>query len=368
MKDVPQMNRSPRSRSRVVALLAAALLLATVAGLMTPASAAPRQEAEVGEPEALTVLPLINGWSNYGGGTGVAKVGLTNGIVRFKGAITTAGSNDTPFVLPPGMRPSDTVYVPVDLCNAANGRLIIEADGNVDVQAENEFGDAACFTSLEGASFALNPAGQVNIPLINGWTNSSFTSRTAKLAVVGGAVYFSGAIETAGSNKRPFVIPAALRPAGTVFVPIDLCGAADGRLRITPDGQVTVQADDSFSDAQCFTSLEGAHYVISPSNAGLLTLQNGWTAQPFHTRKPRATISNGFVHLSGAVSSGTSSTLFTLPVGMRPTKLVYIQADTCLAANARLIIQTNGTVEIDTEGAFSDAQCFTSLEGASFAR
>lgn len=360
------MNQRVLSRPRRLWLIAALALLATMAGLTAPAGAAPRQE--VGEPEAYTVLPLINGWSNYGGGTGVAKVSLGNGIVRFKGAIETAGVDDTPFILPPGLRPSGTVYVPVDLCNATNGRLIISSNGNVDVQSEGPFSDAACFTSLEGASFALAPAGAVNIALINGWTNSSFTSRTAQLAVVGGVVYFSGAIETAGSNKRPFVLPAALRPAGTTFVPIDLCGASDGRLRITPDGQVTVQADDSFSDAQCFTSLEGAHYVISPSNAGLLTLLNGWTGKPFHTRKARATISNGVVHFSGAIAGGSTEDVFTLPAALRPTKNVYIQVDLCSAANGRLVIGMNGFVRVEAEGSFDAAQCFTSLDGASFAR
>jgi hypothetical protein len=360
------MIRSARSRSRVVWLVAALALLATGAGLSSPAQAAPRQGA--GAPEAFSVLPLINGWSNYGGGTGVAKVKLSNGIVRFKGAITTAGVNDTPFILPPNMRPADTVYIPVDLCDAANGRLIISSDGNVDVNAEIDFDDAACFTSLEGASFALAPPGAANIPLINGWTNSGFTSRTPKVAVVSGVVYFSGAIQTAGSNKRPFIMPAALRPASTVFVPIDLCGASDGRLRITPDGGVTVQADDSFADAQCFTSLEGAHYVISPSNTGVLTLENGWTAKPFHTRKARANLIGGVVHLSGAISGGTAAQVFTLPVGVRPTKTVYIQVDLCGTANGRLIIEPNGTANVEAEGAFTGAQCFTSLEGASFAR
>jgi hypothetical protein len=47
------------------------------------------------------------------------------------------------------------VFVPVDLCNATNGRLQIEPTGVVTVQAEGgAFGNAACFTSLDGASFA----------------------------------------------------------------------------------------------------------------------------------------------------------------------------------------------------------------------
>jgi hypothetical protein len=43
--------------------------------------------------------------------------------------------------------------VPADLCNAANGRLDIQSNGTVTVQAENSFSAAQCFTSLDGISF-----------------------------------------------------------------------------------------------------------------------------------------------------------------------------------------------------------------------
>jgi hypothetical protein len=43
----------------------------------------------------------------------------------------------------------------VDLCNATNGRLDIQPTGVVTVEAEGgTFGNAQCFTSLDGASFA----------------------------------------------------------------------------------------------------------------------------------------------------------------------------------------------------------------------
>jgi len=58
------------------------------------------------------------------------------------------------FVLPPAFRPVTAVYVKVDLCNAHNGRFLIDTSGNVIVQAEGgTFSNAACFTSLDGASF-----------------------------------------------------------------------------------------------------------------------------------------------------------------------------------------------------------------------
>jgi hypothetical protein len=44
-------------------------------------------------------------------------------------------------------------------------------------------------------------------------------------------------------------------------VKVDLCNAHNGRLYIHTDGVVTVQAETAFSDAQCFTSLEGVFFA-----------------------------------------------------------------------------------------------------------
>jgi hypothetical protein len=60
-----------------------------------------------------------------------------------------------PFTLPAAFRPASVVFVPVDLCTASNGRLQIEPSGVVTAEAEGgAFSNAACFTSLDGVSFA----------------------------------------------------------------------------------------------------------------------------------------------------------------------------------------------------------------------
>ena len=61
-----------------------------------------------------------------------------------------------------------------------------------------------------------------------------------------------------------------------MYVPIDLCSATNGRLQIAPDGTVTVEAEGgTFSNAQCFTSLDGASFVQGSSGITPLTLENG---------------------------------------------------------------------------------------------
>lgn len=102
-----------------------------------------------------TPLTLQNGWTNAPFGTRPAAARTISGIVHLEGAVATTGANPVPFTLPAGFRPAKTVFVPVDLCNAANGRLQIEPTGVVTVQAEGgTFSNAACFTSLDGVLFA----------------------------------------------------------------------------------------------------------------------------------------------------------------------------------------------------------------------
>jgi hypothetical protein len=103
-----------------------------------------------------TTLTLQNGWTGSPFGTRPPAVAVDgNHIVHFKGALATTGTNPVPFTLPSSFRPSAVVFVGVDLCNATNGRLQIEPTGVVTVQAEGgAFSNAACFTSLDGVTFA----------------------------------------------------------------------------------------------------------------------------------------------------------------------------------------------------------------------
>lgn len=79
---------------------------------------------------------------------------VISGIVRFRGAIRTSGTQDEPFILPKGFRPAKHVCIPVDLCNGDNGRLDIRPDGTVVVETKNSFAPAQCLTSLDGTWFA----------------------------------------------------------------------------------------------------------------------------------------------------------------------------------------------------------------------
>jgi hypothetical protein len=148
--------RAGRRRLRQLAVrVASAVVVMVPAGAVSAAAA----HAAASGPGAFTVgwtrLRLQNGWTTEPFGTSAAAARVISGIVHLKGAIGTTGANPVPFTLPAAFRPAAVVFIPVDLCNATNGRLQVKPNGTVTVQAEGgDFANAACFTSLDGASFA----------------------------------------------------------------------------------------------------------------------------------------------------------------------------------------------------------------------
>ena len=338
-------------------LFGGALLIASLTGGSTSAF------AQFAGPAPLT---LVNGWSDAPFSTSHVTVEEVAGIVQFRGAIA-GGTSAAAFTLPASLSPAANVYIPVDMCNATNGRLLIQPNGSVSVQAENAFTNAQCFTSLDGASFALTTTGFTALTLINGWSGGSFGTGIPAVQKINGIVHFQGAMSTSGTNAEPFVLPKGFRPITNVYIPVDLCNATNGRLNIAPTGVVTVEAETVFSNAQCFTSLEGAWFAASASGFKALTLINGWTEAPFTTSKAEAANEYGIVYFKGAIATGgTNAQPFTLPVAFRPVTNVYVPMDLCNATKGRLLIQSNGSVTVQAETNFADAQCFTSLDGVSF--
>jgi hypothetical protein len=327
-------------------------------------------EEEVGSSShalaPFATLTLQNGWNHAPFGTRSAAVSLDSGIVYFQGAIS-GGASSVLFTLAPSMRPPAVAYVPVDLCSSTKGRLIIQPSGVVSVQAEGgTFANAQCFTSLEGASFAVSASGFTQLTLQNGWTHAPFSTNTAALRDLGGVVHLRGAIAN-GTSGVAFTLPGGLVPATNLYVPVDLCNATKGRLVIRQSGVVTVEAEGgAFANARCFTSLEGVSFAVSAFGFAAVALQNGWTHAPYGTSVAAARNREGNVYLKGAVASGTSSGLFTLPSGHRPSTDVYVPIDLCNATKGRLLVQPSGQVSVQANGPFSDARCLTSLDGASF--
>jgi hypothetical protein len=200
-----------------------------------------------------------------------------------------------------------------------------------------------------------------------GWGLQSVEYNPPGVAMVNGVVQLRGTIMTSGSDEHAFSLPAGFAPATDAYVPISLCGALKGRLYIQPNGVVRVQSATGLAAAQCYASLDGASFVASNVGFTALAPDNGWTNAPYNTRSAGVRLISGIVHFRGAVANGTSTTLFTLPTGFRPPTNTYVTVDLCNATKGRLLIMPSGEVSVEAENSFADAQCFTSLEGASFA-
>jgi hypothetical protein len=336
-------------------------------------SAAGAQAATAGPGITFTKLTLINGWGTYSGSAGPAVADIS-GIVHFKGAISASSGNTNlvAFVLPPAFRPAKNVVIPVDMCNATSGELAIAPTGVTQVISQGATSNANCFTSLDGASFALSTSSFTALTLQPGWTEFDNLYRKAAARDISGIVHLAGEIKTAGTSPAAFTVPAGFRPSTNVYVLITLCTGSIGRLHITPSGAVTVQAEGTGNwwMVKCGVSLDGASYALSPASFTALTLQNGWMNAPYGTSSAAVRNISGIVHLKGAIwTSGTNADPFVLPAGFRPADEIFIPVDLCGGNNGRLNIQPNGVVTVQQQSGdpFSSATCFTSLDGASFA-
>jgi hypothetical protein len=211
------------------------------------------------------------------------------------------------------------------------------------------------------------------LTLAPGWSSNASSGGVAAAALdCDDQVQLKGAISTSGTNAQVFTLPVNLRPQSEVYVPVTLCGAAKGRLRINPStGAVTVAAEGgAWSNARCFTSLDGVSFALNSVGFTALTLINNWTT-PFGLRKAAFSTKGGITRLQGAITTvGTNTNMapFTLPAGSRPATDTYVNVDMCAGTKGRLLISPAGTVTIQPAGSvISNAQCFTSLEGVWFA-
>jgi hypothetical protein len=123
-------------------------------------------------------------------------------------------------------------------------------------------GTGSPFTLPAGFAPAQSQGNSTALGLLNGWLGAPFATRPAATVDLSGTIHLSGAIATGGANPTAFTLPAAFAPATDVYVPVDLCNTTKGRLVISGgSGMVSVQAENgTFSNAQCFTSLDGAFY------------------------------------------------------------------------------------------------------------
>jgi hypothetical protein len=78
---------------------------------------------------------------------------------------------------------------------------------------------------------------------------------------VAGIVHIKGAIATTGSNPVPFTLPAAFRQAAWWTSPWTCTTRPTGGCRSSPPEWSLSTEGGTFSNAACFTSLDGVLYT-----------------------------------------------------------------------------------------------------------
>ena len=158
-----------------------------------------------------------------------------------------------------------------------------------------------------------------------------------------------------------------LIPGNLVQVYANIGGFAVARqwsvLAIYPSGQVWIDGNMP-TTWPGGVSLEGVSFSRTLTGNQLLPMSNGWTHHS--ARQARVGKYGDVVRFQGAVKNGTSTTIGTLPTGMRPTKTVVMPTIVNGPASGMITVNTNGIMVITCPGGVSNAAIFTSLDGVSF--
>ena len=105
-----------------------------------------------------TPMTLLNGWVRYAGGGYDTPAYWQDafGVVHLKGSVAQpAPGSDVIFVLPEGLRPSQSMNWPATLDQAHFGTIEIETNGDVRSRTFTaaQAAQSRAFTSMEGVSF-----------------------------------------------------------------------------------------------------------------------------------------------------------------------------------------------------------------------
>ena len=107
----------------------------------------------------------------------------------------------------------------------------------------------------------------VPLTLLNGWTNAPYRTADAGVSEANGVVSFQGAIDTTGSDAVPFIFLLRSDRRRT-YTSRSICAVRrtdDCRSTRTERSRLKPKAD--VSNAQCFTSLDGASFVQRSSGS-----------------------------------------------------------------------------------------------------
>jgi hypothetical protein len=366
-----------------VALDAAAASAASVPLAHPVAMPAAHRSGDAARRTATTItgltwhpLTLINGWQSDQGqwDSGNPAWAVKNGIVYLSGSLHlpggTPGSNSEFAVLPPAARPAHQQDMTVYTNGGTFGALEIWTTGQLFVQSPI-VADGQGYSSLAGVSFPAATTAMHTLNLRNGWQGNAYGDGDPAYTVTGGVVHLTGDLhQPSGTNEEFAVLPAAARPAHTLYLNVSTFGNTTGVLRIYPDGVMQAyQGNGQNVPSQNLTSLAGVSFPATTTATQPLKLLNGWQSSQSAdgTGDPSYTVTGGVVHLSGSMNqpSGTNDEFTVLPLAARPAHYLWIMTYTHNGAVGALEIAPSGVVYAFNTTS-NAAQQYTSLSAISY--
>ncbi len=315
-------------------------------------------------------IPLLNGWVNYDPNNYHAGMftKTETGLVKLTGLISGGNQAQLTAVgrLPEGFRPSYAVVQPVT-SNGVHGTLQILPDGYISCKGFSQ----NAWVALDNIVFPTEKLTWNDVTLLN-----SFTAPTteAKLGSPQWAidayqrVWFRGAVSRTSApapDTAMFNVPAAARPPQQLHIVGSSLGdplKSSHLMGVQETGNVVWKNQTASNN---LISFAGVMYS-GPGLGGWINASytNGWgsyASGSFPAASYRQD-ADGTVHMRGLINTGGGwgTSMFALPAGMRPAKIV-LRAVQSSNVQGRCDIHPDGGVV-----AVVGAAGWFSLDGISF--
>jgi hypothetical protein len=325
-------------------------------------------------------LSLVSPWANRNGNVNPPATRTINGITVFRGLLTTGlGYPNPPFTVSSGY-PANFSEMIAALSDGTVGDFVFAPGPDPQFPQIEQPGyngqpgpQADVWTSLDGVSFDPSAKAAKGSTLVTLQPRGNWTATLGYLGMpmarsLNGIVYFQGGCSRdtgTGTSAYLFTLPAGFHPAADVYIPVSVGGGNKGRLLVAKNGDVSAWTEGYGTTS--FVALTGAWFALSTSGATVVTTpKNSWVAQPYSTGQVAYRNDNGVIRFQGGVWHGTGTTIFTLPLGMRPATLVHLAADGVNGVKAEIDVGPGGNVFV-TVPDLTTAAAFLSLDGVSFA-
>lgn len=319
---------------------------------------------DIGEPA------YANSWVTFGSSYADPAFRMdSDGWVHLRGLAKSGTLDQTIFTLPSGYRPKRNLYV-TGLANDAIAYVQILSTGEVSVASPS---GSNAYVTLSNVKFPAWSDYSRYDGRIMRLTGPTWEQRTVD------SEWNSCLMQHANGMACLMGVQGVITGASTTGVPIGSLQPHYSYVGFMMDGTSTPKRLDISSRYGVYANSTTTTFSVLPSTmfpvkSGVEfsyrspTLVNSWTSLAFNTSNKHTPIGfykdpDGFVFLRGLATGGSSAsgTIFTLPVGYRPSARLVL-ASISQAGTCRIDIQSDGTVNAAAGGSTG----WNSLDGLCF--